>query len=122
MCLQDYQLIRGLHRREHTYTTTGVGVGVTLPKDESRVLITYLGPSAGIIEIYRDSILGATFLGSFAINTIVTQRNLSIFDIGPLIQDNLIFRASAAQTATIIEYQLPLDPENLKRLADKGKW
>jgi len=122
MCLQDYQLARGVLRERLQFSLAiGVWIQAYLPEND-RIGVLILGPSTGSLEVNFGSIGGDSSCGLLGTSTTMPNRYFSLFTIGLEITNSIWLRPSANAFVTVVEYKLPTDPESLNRLAATGKW
>lgn len=122
MCLQDLQLFRGALVDRIDFAAAGAGLTQILVKDESRIGVLVLGPSAGTLVVRLGGQTNAYDSGSIIASDDIQNRFFSIYNVGSSICEPIWINANSATTATIYVYSLPVDPVNLKRLAETGKW
>lgn len=122
MCLQDVQLARAVRFTEYTVTNAAPGQVQVLGKDESRVGLFLLGPSAGTVTAYLGG-TGAEFIAtSFTATGGHNVRSITLLDDGYIVTEPLWIETSLAATMTVVEYTLPFDPSQLATLAANGRW
>lgn len=122
MCLQDVQIQRAVLLTQDNYSF-GVATAVdVLQKDESRIGYMITGPSSGTADVR----IGGTTIGFNVVRMAATMpensRLFTLFDYGPIVTLPVRIVTSGASDFAVFSWTLPMDRDQLQRLANQGKF
>lgn len=122
MCLQDIQLARALTVKSTEISVAGAVTQKIADADQSRVGFVILGPTANSLVIRAGGGGGQSTIGFYAPSSSAETRAITILSHGPIVQLELHGSFANALICTLIEYFLPMDRDQLQRLANQGKF
>lgn len=122
MCLQDLQLDRAQLTVVTSFVTPGAGNTLILGPDKSRIGFAVIGPNNGTIDIALGESPAVLFAGRVGVNTGPSDRWWNISNYGDLVQGNVWATSSVNHTFAVVAMYLPMDRDQLQRLANQGKF
>ena len=122
MCLQDIQLARACLVNVYNWSIAGVGLIGSLDANQSRVGLFIAGPSTSSVDCRVNTGGGERNILSIGPSDDIDTRFITITEHGLIVTYGLNFYAAAGAQLSVIEYILPMDRQQLQRLANDGKF
>lgn len=122
MCLQDIQLIRACTVNSRSFSLPAGGTGTLVPADPSRIGFMITGPSSNPLDIRFGDNADIGHVIKRGTNSTVVLTAFMYSDYGPSVMGEWFFNSTALNLFTVYEYILPMDRDQLQRLANLGKF
>lgn len=122
MCLQDLQLRRAELIQSKTVSIGAGGTVEVLPASESRVGFFIAGPSAGTARVLAFGTDDWWSLGNVVNAGTMNTRYFDIYQYGSFVCRPISIFNLTACVVGVVSYELPMDRDQLQRLANQGKF